>query len=185
MSFFASDDFWRRSCEVRPVSRGFFVRFQEGVMEDGVYPHLGRKFQFTVSGGCPKDFEGSVTSGLSRASPAPCDLKRGSHAKPPSPPNPPLKPSYSQIVKTKIQARDPLLASAPRDQSHDLIRSRDPTRPRDQVRFGRATRPLTNTWKTVGTNQRSTRSQGIPQGIPHSLSPMDTGTGNTLIGLRA
>src|SRR5712691_10407627 len=165
---------------------------------------------------------------LSRASPAPPDLNRGSHAKPPSPPNPPLKPSYSQIVKTKIQARDPgamarapamkgsryrkvpgsiptkdnylardpgnlsrvssrdpLLASAPRDQSHDLIRSRDPTRPRDQVRFGRATRPLTNTWKTVGTNQRSTRSQGIPQGIPHSLSPMDTGTGNTLIGLRA
>src|SRR6266581_1081419 len=32
---------------------------------------------------------------VSRASPAPRDLKRGSHAKPPSPPNPPLKPSYS------------------------------------------------------------------------------------------
>src|SRR5712691_1755105 len=170
----------------------------------------------------------SSSTAVSRASPAPPDLKRGSHTKPPSPPNLPLKPSYSQIVKTKIQARDPgamarapamkgsrywevpgsiptkdnylardpenlscassrdpLLASAPRDQSHDLIRSRDPTPPRDQARFGRATRPLTNTWKTVGTNQRSTRSQGIPQGIPHSLSPMDTGTGNALIGLRA
>src|SRR6266581_165568 len=63
VSFFASDYFWRRSCEVRPMSSGFFVRFQEGVMEDRVYPHLGRKFQFTVSGGCPEDFEGSVTSG--------------------------------------------------------------------------------------------------------------------------
>src|SRR5712691_415190 len=166
----------------------------------------------------------NYTLPLSRASPAPPNLKRGSHAKPPSPPTPPLKPSYSQIVKTKIQARDPgamarapamkgsryrevpgsiptkdnylardpgnlsrvpsrdpLLTSAPRDQSHDLIRSRDPTRPRDQARFGRATRPLTNTWKTVETNQRSTRSQGIP----HNLSPKDTGTGNTLIGLRA
>src|SRR6266705_3273955 len=51
---------------------------------------------------------------VSRASPAPPDLKRGSHAKPPSPPTPPLKPSYSQIVKTKIQARDPgAMARAP------------------------------------------------------------------------
>src|SRR6266705_6174049 len=51
---------------------------------------------------------------LSRAAPAPRDLKRGSHAKPPSPPDPPLKPSYSQIVKTKSQARDPgAMARAP------------------------------------------------------------------------
>ena len=173
---------------------------------------------------------------LSRASPVPPNLKRGPHVKALSPPSPPLKLSYSQIVKTKIpprdpekqardpgamacaptmkgsryrevpgsiptkdnylardpgnlsraSSRDPLLASVPRDQSHDLIRSRDHTRPRDQARFGRATHPLTNTWKTVGTSQRSTRSQGIPQGIPHSLSPMDTGTSNTLIccGLR-
>ena len=85
---------------------------------------------------------------------------------------------------SRVSSRDPLLTSVPRDQSHDLIRSRDHTQPRDQARFGQATRPLTNTWKTVGTNQWSTRSQGIPQGIPHSLSPMDTGTGNTLIGLR-
>src|SRR6266581_8556755 len=123
---------------------------------------------------------------VSRASPAPPNLKRGSHAKPPSPPIPPLKPSYSQIVKTKIPphdpekqardpgamacapamkgsqyrevpgsiptkdnylardpgnlscvpSRDPLLASAPHDQSHDLTRPHDPTQPRDQTRFG-------------------------------------------------
>jgi len=142
-----------------------------------------------------------------RVKPAPPHLKRGSYEKPPSPPSPALKPSYSQIVKTKKpprdpekQARDPKRTSC--DLSHDI--SRDPpvpprshdqtrdqtrscvhTRSHDQPRFGRATRPLTNTWKTVGTSQRSTRSQGIPQGIPHSLSPMDTGTGNTLISLRA
>src|SRR6266567_8477129 len=127
---------------------------------------------------------------VSRASPAPPDLKRGSHVKPPSPPTLPLKPSYSQIVKTKIppcdpgamarvpamkgsryrevpgsiptkdnylardpgnlsraSSRDPLLVSVPHDQSHDLTRSRDHTRPRDQARFGRATRLLTNMWK--------------------------------------
>ena len=116
---------------------------------------------------------------------------------------PPLKPSYSQIVKTKVppcdpekwardpgkvthdSSCDPLPTSVPRDQSHDQTRSRAYTRPRDPTRFGRATQPLIGTWKTVGTNQRSTRSRGIPQGIPHSLSPMDTGTGNTLISLRA
>jgi len=100
---------------------------------------------------------------LSRASPAPPHLKRGSHEKPLRPPSPALRPSYSQIVKTKKPTRDPgaiarapamkgsryrevpssiptkdnylacdpgklsrdtscdpLLASAPRDQSHDL-----------------------------------------------------------------
>src|SRR6266581_3311744 len=133
----------------------------------------GQRFLF---GNNHNDIFWSAGPSLSRALPAPPDLKRGSHAKPPSPPTPPLKPSYSQIVKTKIQARDPgamahalamkgsryrevpgsiptkdnylardpgnlsrvssrdpLLASAPRDQSHDLIRSRDPTRPRDQA----------------------------------------------------
>ena len=143
---------------------------------------------------------------MSRASPAPPDLKRGSHAKALSPPSPPLKLSYSQIVKTKIpphdpekrardpgkvtrdSSRDPLPIPAPHDQSHDLTRSCDLTRPRDPTHFGRATRPLINIWKTMGINQLSTRSkgsQGIPQGIPHSLSPMDTGTDNTIIGLRA
>jgi len=134
---------------------------------------------------------------LSRASPAPPYLKRGSYAKVPSPPDPTLKPSYSQIVKTKIPPRDPEKRArdpgkvtrdvsrdpspvlVTRDHTCDLTQSRDPTR------FGRATRPLIGTWKTVGINQRSTKSQGIPQGIPHSLFPMDTGTGNTLIGLRA
>ena len=44
---------------------------------------------------------------LSQASPASPHLKRGSYEKPPSPPSPALKPSYSQIVKTKKPSRDP------------------------------------------------------------------------------
>jgi len=71
------------------------------------------------------------------------------------------------------------------DPTCDHIRLRDPTcnhiRPRDLTRFGCATHLLIDMWKTVGINQRSIRSQGIP----HSLSPMDTGTSNALIGLRA
>jgi len=144
---------------------------------------------------------------MSRALPAPPHLKRGSYEKPPSPPNPALKPSYSQIVKTKKPprdpekqardpkrtscdpshdvSRDPLVPLRSHDQTRDQTRSHVHTRSHDQPCFGRATHPLIGTWQTVGTNQRSTRSQGIPQGIPHSLSPMDTGTGNTLIGLRA
>jgi len=191
---------------------------------------------------------------LSQASPTPPYLKRGLHAKPPSLPDPTLKPSYSQVVKTKIPprdpekwardfgkgtcdvsrdpgkgtrdvsrdpgkgtrdvsrdpgkgtrdvscdpgkgtrdvsrdpgkgtrdvSRDPLPVLVTHDQTRDYTRARDPARSRDPTCFGCATRPLIGTWKTMGINQRSTRSQGIP----HSLSPMDTGTGNTLIGLRA
>ena len=139
------------------------------------------------------------TGSVSRALPAPPYLKRGSHAKVPSPPNPTLKPSYSQIVKTKIPpcdpekrardpgkvtrdvSRDPSPVVVTRDHTRDYTRARDPTQSRDPTHFGRATRPLIGTWKTMGINQRSTRSQGIP----HSFSPMDTGTSNTLIGLRA
>src|SRR6266705_2762330 len=63
---------------------------------------------------------------LSRASPAPPDLKRGSHTKPPSPPTSPLKPSYSQIVKTKIPPHDPeKRAHDPGNVTHDI--SRDPS----------------------------------------------------------
>jgi len=135
-------------------------------------------------------------SSLSQASPAPPHLKRGSLEKPPSPPSLPLKPSYSQVVKTKIsphdlkkQARDPgklspdrsheascdpsVLSRSP-DQTHDLTRSHDQPWSQDPTHFGHATHPLTGVWKTVG---RST-DQGIPQGISHSLSPMTTGTGN-------
>jgi len=86
---------------------------------------------------------------LSWALPAPPYLKRGSDTKPPSLPSLPLKPSYSQIVKTKILPRDPekracdpLPVSVSRDQSHDLTWSRDPTWPRDQACYGRATNPL-------------------------------------------
>ena len=140
---------------------------------------------------------------VSWASPVPPHLKRGSYEKPPSPPSPALKPSYSQIVKTKKPtrdpekqardpkrtscdtshdiSRDPPVPSRSHDQTHDQTRSRVHTRSHDRPRFGRATHPLIGTWQTVGTNRRSTRSQGIP----HSLSPMDTGTSNTLIGLRA
>jgi len=62
---------------------------------------------------------------VSQASPAPPYLKRGSHAKAPSPPSLPLKPSYSQVVKTKIPPRDP------EKKAHDLGKvacdlSRDP-----------------------------------------------------------
>jgi len=104
-----------------------------------------------------------------------------------------LKPSYSQIVKTKIPPRD--LGKQARDPgkvTHDVLcdpsptlvacdLARDPIRAHDPTCFGCATHLLIDTWKTVGINQQSTRSQGIP----HSLSPMDTGTGNTLISLRA
>ena len=153
--------------------------------------------------------EPTITLQVSRASPAPPHLKRGSYEKPPSPPSPALKPSYSQIVKTKKpprdpekQARDPKrtscglsrdisrdpLVSRSHDLTRDQTRSRVQPRSHDRPRFGRATHPLIGMWQTVGINQlstRSKRSRGIPQGIPHSLPPMDTGTGNTLIGLRA
>jgi len=114
---------------------------------------------------------------------------RGDHMRKPQV-HPTLKPSYSQIVKTKIPPHDP--GKVTRDLSCDTSPAlvtrdftRDYTRARDPIRFGCATCPLIGTWKTVGINQQSTRSQGIPQGIPHSLSPMDTGTGNILISLRA
>jgi len=83
---------------------------------------------------------------------------------------------------THDSSRDPIPVSAPHDQSHDQIWPHDPTR------FGHAIHLLIGMWKTVGTNQwsmRSKRSQGISQEIPHNLSPMDTGTGNAFIGLRA
>jgi len=140
---------------------------------------------------------------MSRALPAPPHLKRGSYEKPQSPPSPALKPSYSQIVKTKKPphdpekqahdpkrtsgdlsrdlSRDPPVPSRSHDQTCDQTQSHAHTRSHDCPRFGRATHLLIGMWQTVGTNQRSTRSQGIP----HSLSPMDTGTGNTLISLRA
>jgi len=63
--------------------------------------------------------------------PAPPHLKRGLYKKPPSPPSPTLKPSYSQIVKIPLydpekQAYD--LGKLSYDQSHDpsvLSRSHD------------------------------------------------------------
>jgi len=140
---------------------------------------------------------------VSWASPAPPHLKRGSYKKPPSPPNPALKPSYSQIVKMKIPphnyekracdsrkvshdlsrdiSRDPPVLSRSHDQPRDPAQSHVLTRSHDPLHFGCATHPLIGMWKTMETNQQSTRSQGIP----HSLPPMDTGTGNAIISLRA
>ena len=77
---------------------------------------------------------------MSWASPAPPYLKRGSSTELPSLPNPPLKPSYSQIVKTKIPPRDPEkktrdLGKVTRDLSRDpspVLASCDPTR--DHIR---------------------------------------------------
>jgi len=149
-----------------------------------------------IPGAPPLNLEKYSLPALSWALPAPPHLKRGLDMEPLSPPSLPLKPSYSQIVQTKIPLHDPekqacdpgkvthdsscgpLPVSTPCDQSHDQMRPCDPTR------FGHATHLLIGTWKTVGTNQRSMGSKRS-QGIPHSLFPMDTGTSNTLIGLRA
>jgi len=122
------------------------------------------------------------------ASPMPPHLKRGSHEKAPSPPDPALRPSYSQIVKMKKPPRDPEKQTRdPRGSSHDPSHdiSRDPpvlsrshdqtcdqtqscvqTQSPDPPHFGRTTHPLIGTWQTVETKQQSTRSSGIP----HSLS---------------
>ena len=91
---------------------------------------------------------------------------------------------------SRDQSRDPLGPEQSRDQlrntSRDISRdyitntphARSCVRARDPpgARFGRATRPLIHTWKTVGTVNRSTELrrtpgifQGIPQGIPQSL----------------
>jgi len=115
---------------------------------------------------------------LSQASPAPPYLKRGSYVKTPSPPDLTLKPSYSQIVKMKILPCDPgkVTCDVSRDPSSALVScdpTHDPTWPRDPTCFGCATCLLIGMWKTMGTNQRSTRSQGIL----HNLSPMDTVAG--------
>jgi len=121
---------------------------------------------------------------LSQALPAPPHLKRGSCAKAPSPPDPTLKLSYSQIVKTKIppcdpekqacdpgnQSRvpsrvpscDPPIRDRSPDITRDQTRSRVLTQPRDPTCFGRAKHPLIGTWQTVGINQRSTRLIPLP-----------------------
>jgi hypothetical protein len=88
-----------------------------------------------------------------------------------SPKKPPLNLSYSQVIKTSpnlrardpgkyqvIQSpdlsRDPTTSQGSRDQStrdrEKLPSDESPTRSRDCVNFGNATRPFINTWKTVG-----------------------------------
>jgi len=78
----------------------------------------------------------------------------------------PTKDNYLARDPGKLShdtSHDPLLASASRDQSHDLTRSCDPIRPRDQARYGRATNPLIGVWKTVG---RSTDLRDFPGDSP-------------------
>jgi hypothetical protein len=88
-----------------------------------------------------------------------------------SPKKPPLNLSCSQVIKTSpnlrardpgkyqvIQSpdlsRDPTTSRVSRDQSardHEKLPSDEsPTRSWDHVKFGNATCPLINTWKTVG-----------------------------------
>ena len=98
----------------------------------------------------------------------------------PSLPQAAPKPSYSHVVQTNLQPRDPgkvspdvshvkshdtstpwvsrdLVARDPGNKPHDLprdwssTRSHVATRPHDQTCFKRAPNPLIGTWKTVGT----------------------------------
>ena len=106
----------------------------------------------------------SLMQTLSRATPVPSQIRT-------SPKKPPLNRSYSQVVKTSpnhrahdpgkyqvIQSpdlsRDPTTSRVSRDQSAcdpgKPPNDESPTRSRDRVNFGNATRPLINTWKTVG-----------------------------------
>jgi len=94
---------------------------------------------------------------LLRALPMPPYLKRRSHIKTPSPPDPTLKPSYSQVVKTKIPPHDPgKQARDPRKVTYDIshgplpvLAACDPTcdnkQPCDPTHFGCATCPLIGT----------------------------------------
>jgi hypothetical protein len=114
---------------------------------------------------------------LSRAQLAPSQHPRDAPKNPPSPPSPALKLSYSKATKQTSctlthprPTRDPekghVTTSGARDQACDLLvpkPSRDQsqvtsrtkslvtplTQSGDRIRFGRATRPLVNTWKTV------------------------------------
>src|SRR5207302_10546234 len=101
---------------------------------------------------------------LSRATPAPSQIRT-------SPKKPPLNLNYSQVIRTSpnLRARDPgeyqviqspelsrdlATSHVSRDQSardrEKLPSDESSTRSRDRVNFGNATRPLINTWKTVG-----------------------------------
>ena len=109
-----------------------------------------------------------------------------SHLKPPSPQSPALKPTYSQALKVPTRPHDsgkplcnPLPPPGPHDQARDQVevkshdvscvvsnttQSPDLRVTRTRTRY--ATCPLLYTWKTVGAKPR----EGIPLGIPHSLS---------------
>jgi len=69
------------------------------------------------------------------------------------PPRDPEKGACDPGKVTRDIPRDPSPALVTCDHTCDHIRARDLTRSHDPTRFGRATRPLIGTWKTVGTNQ--------------------------------
>src|SRR5712664_1219793 len=121
---------------------------------------------------------------VSRAKHATTQYPGNIHTINPSPQNPALKRSYSQVVQTRKPTRDPEKQARDHgkvspDQSRDLSvlsMSRDPTRSHDPgiqahdhtwsrgtTRFARATHPLNNTWQTVGTHQQMTKPKGFPR----------------------
>jgi hypothetical protein len=126
----------------------------------------------------PRNHISNLMSGISRilswAMPTPSQIQT-------SPRKPPLNLSYSQVIKTSPNLRaydpgkhqvtqspdlshDPVTSRASRDQpahdhgklSGDLPKDWSPIQSRDCVNFGNVTRPLINTWKTVGRINKET-----------------------------
>jgi hypothetical protein len=152
--------------------------------------------------------QGGLKEGiLSWATPAPSQIRT-------SPKKPPLNLSYSQAIKTspnpqardpgkyqEIQSpdlsRDPSTSQVSRDQlAHDcgkplgdLPRDWSPTRSQDRVNFRNMTRPLINTWKTMGKINRDnainkdTRLTAA-QSIAVMLSRIDHPRANNLLALK-
>src|SRR5712664_3283652 len=108
---------------------------------------------------------------VSRAKHATTQYPGNIHTINPSPQNPALKRSYSQVVQTRKPTRDPEKQArdhgkASPDQSRDpsaLSSSHDHTGSRGITHFARAPHPLNNTWQTVGTHQRMTKPMGFPR----------------------
>jgi hypothetical protein len=133
---------------------------------------------------------------------------RTSHKKPP------LNLSYSQVIKMNpnLRARDPgkhqvikspdlscdpSTSQASRDQpacDHgqplgDLPRDWSPTQSRDRVNFRNVTRPLINTWKTVGQINKDNATNKVTrltvaQSAAVILSPFDHPCINNLPALK-
>src|SRR5712691_8491627 len=106
---------------------------------------------------------------LSWAKPTSSQIPRESPMKMLSPSRPTLKPSYSQVVKTRKIAHDP---SPPRSRAlpHDQIQGQSRgiacatlgNKSQDQMHYRHVSHPLIGTWKTMGTNQRRDPQQRSP-----------------------